>query len=419
MPRMNVTSNQSTAQRQQNTAKSLCPLSSNTGAKSSLTVSGGVDYLEVSGWCHWSRETHDDLIDKLESLKVEAIANRDAKNGGMALLEMDSGQVIEVLPNAIGKGVVCRYALRIAGGVRIGITTSREAAESKPNVRVMIPSDPLMVMGHVAAWGAVESVIGELGGQIHRTNVSRIDLCADMVGKHVSEYVKLYLADQYIANARTTTIHKDGRNYSGFTIGKAIKLRVYDKLLESKDKPDKLDILVQRRWGQMPDKATRVEFQIRGKQIRERITADTTVEGVFSAIPKMIEWLTDRWFRLTDRVVDHGNNNHQRAKHHDLWNETISAFQEWAGRNQSDLLAPIKRTNENTKRLFQQAIGCIAKAQAMMVERGLDSVGFLANAVRSLEEYADYGAECLERKRREVEIGTAIGPPVDLQSVPF
>ncbi len=47
-------------------------------------------------------------------------------------------------------------------------------------------------------------------------------------------------------------------------------LRVYDKFLEAVRSPEKLAIMCNHRWGGLPEGgATRVEFQLRGEQIKE------------------------------------------------------------------------------------------------------------------------------------------------------
>ncbi len=71
-------------------------------------------------------------------------------------------------------------------------------------------------------------------------------------------------------------------------------------------------IMIERRWGSLPDNATRCEFQVRGVWLKAKYSNCRTVEEVFAALDGLTEYLVTGFFRLVDGPVDRANKNQQR-----------------------------------------------------------------------------------------------------------
>ncbi len=113
------------------------------------------------------------------------------------------------------------------------------------------------------------------------------------------------------------------------------------------------------RWGGLPEGgATRVEFQLRGEQIKE-ILGTTDYEVVRASRAKLIEWVTDQWCRFTEEPVDRENKHQSRAVVSKLWQSVVECFQAWAGAPTEALVRPQRQIKVNTKQLEQQLADCL------------------------------------------------------------
>lgn len=413
------------------TAKS-CPRPGNTGAYSRLGVddgpntlsTGGVDTLEISADIHWPQDRWDDLVGRLE--EAQAKSERAAQDGGrVAMIQTDEGHGLTVSARGFGQGVRCRWAINY-GAIKIGIVARRTFGESAPNARVIIGSVPLMVTGHEACVETVREIIRGLGGECVNLNVSRIDICADLTECPVEDFSRAYRTDCYIALAATSAEFRDERRSTGLTFGRGMVGRIYDKSHECKQSanPDKLQILVERRWGKMDRYAdcTRVEFQLRSKNLRKVIGNDRSVENVFANLGTIAEWCTTDWLRFTDRTVDRANRNHSRANVSELWQRVCDAFAGWTGEPSRDL-PPVHRTRCSADALVKQAVGCMAAAVAKVTDASESTVETIDNLVELLRERSKVlQLEITQRikdKRFADRITASIGPPPDLSAVPF
>jgi hypothetical protein len=153
---------------------------------------------------------------------------------------------------------------------------------------------------------------------------------------------------------------------TGFDVGTDTKLRVYDKLVEVGSDPTKAAVMIERRWGgAVPECATRVEFQLRRDSLKENWQV-TSVEDLFQKAHAIVEWLTQKWFRLSEEF-DRENRNHDSAVTCDLWANVQAAFSSvFAG---LDMVKPsLRKYVPDPKALVKQIVGCGASALAAMNE---------------------------------------------------
>jgi len=408
------------------------PDSSNTGGKSSQEVgetwektdlltkanpgkleTGGVDYLELSLYGCWEKSAGEKLFAALEAAQQRT---QETESGLPSELSPEFPE-LGVLGHGVGKGVRCRWAI-VTKGMTIGIVNRMASSSQHPVIRVNIPSNGLMLEGHRAATENLFSLLADLGWQHEKATVSRLDFCADLIGIHCREFTEAFLEEKVIRRSIDSTIHGKGRKNSGLTLGKGMICRIYDKRAETLRNPEKLAIMIENRWGgEFPDVATRVEFQMRREQIVERV-GNNELENVFSHLAELAEWATTDWLRFTAQSVDHENHNHQRATDSTIWKATQDAFS-WAGEPTKCLLQPQKTVAVDTKSLVAQMAGCAAAAMARTCSGIMNEVVWIREWNAIGMRIAERGIEKVEVCRRRLAMMSAVGPPIDLDGVPF
>lgn len=309
-------------------------------------------------------------------------------------------------------GVYCTWVLQWSG-FTVHVVNRREIHGSRPNVLVEIPSTVLMELGHELAWREVCRVLKGLGFSAEKAVPSRCDVCVDLVGVKVDEFIGAFSQDEWIGRARKDAEYgffRDSRRSTGFTLGKKCHLRIYDKWTEAKRDPVKLEIMLDRRWGGDKPKggATRVEFQMRRDVLRDQFDVQT-VEDLFSKLPGIADWLTGQWFWLTDGKPDRKNRNQGRAPMASLWERVKDAFASWTGKGG----VPASRRKKGVASLAAldaQIVGTIATRVAMSAWYPQDA-GELTDLVQIIvfQDVERFLALC-KRKRLEFEARTPVEP---------
>lgn len=98
-----------------------------------------------------------------------------------------------------------------------------------------------------------------MGGKVIGNKLSRVDACADLPHVGIEEFMSAFRQQRYVTRAMTRCENGEetlnfkvfgyGRQDTGFTIGKNIMLRVYEKKIEVRSQPLKEAILIEHRWG--------------------------------------------------------------------------------------------------------------------------------------------------------------------------
>ena len=170
-----------------------------------------------------------------------------------------------------------------------------------------------------------------------------------------------------------------GRNYIGFSIGKDVLLRCYDKREELKRNPIKWGVFADKYDG-IPETLTRVEFQLRRKALKEIqvLDDDETTPGRIEDVDSYLKvrdclwrYLTCEWFRFTEEPVDKKNNHHSRAKTWWIWEAVQNAVA-----SVCEAVKHVRRAVQvNSEHNKKMAIG-VAMIAAMMERPGeIDSAG--------------------------------------------
>lgn len=335
-------------------------------------VSGGLDMLEVTCYGAFSWR-YSETEQKLE-------AGRQARIDGRRCLVDVLGASLYVRERGHRWGAaffpwVADYD---------GITVSLNRQHNKSNVpvaKVQIGSLKLTKDGHRAAWKHALRILEELGIEVTDTSVARLDICIDQAGVKVDPYCEAIFNRQVITRIKSqATFYRSAVDgvWAGVSVGARsdVHLRIYDKLAElARGGPEaaaKLAALIERRWGCVPECATRVEFQVKGQWLRDKWSNCRTVEQVFDRLDSIVAYLCEQYFRLVDGDVDRANNNQDRAEVSPLWGQVTESFLDWVDKASIELVKLEKKPVDRSKagrRLFSAALGVAALAPGRVVDR--------------------------------------------------
>lgn len=193
-------------------------------------------------------------------------------------------------------------------------------------------------LGEVGAFKLAEQVLASFGIMTSSMRASRMDVCADLPGQTVHSLVRHYLNNDKITKAKGIAdfkVDQKGRVQT-FTIGSsAVVLRIYDKVQEclAKDKTgERMDLMIQNRWGSPQKTAVRVEFQF--NMGKNRSKKYNNFRELFEGMSDLIGWATNDWFRLCTVGEDRHNSARYKGPESmcDEWLRTLHAFAFWAGR---------------------------------------------------------------------------------------
>ena len=214
-----------------------------------------------------------------------------------------------------------------------------------------------------------------------------------------------YLSGCAVARGRKYSFHGENRDLTGFTIGsgRRVSLRVYDKIKElgqSVTGSIKRAILVKSRWGELPEKATRIEYQLRREALTDFGVDD--IDDLFSRSDEICAWLTKKWFRLTEKPVQ--GKHHERAVTCSLWADIQALFSRAFG----DWKKPIERKKRSVSAavepLVKQALGCLSSAAAAVGLVACSAADVVAYVQKEVEAAADDLLQVIREKRILLEV---------------
>jgi len=351
------------------------PASGITGASTSqgekFKGNGGVDWLQVRCFGNWDEEKFAKLANQLETAKQEA---QNEKCGG--LLDHPDGGIIVVQAKGYRSGTISVEWSIEFDGIGIGITREPVAYEFTPNVLVTMTSMILMQRGHIVAWEMCCRALASLGYRIENAVPTRCDICVDMTCQHIEEYFEKYETESYICRARKDKVFRNNRRVTGIAFGDTPSCRIYDKIEECIDQPQKFPVLIAYRWGgQLPEAAIRVEFQFRRESLRERWSV-STVNDLFDKLPAIAREMTHEWLRFAEHPVDRQGNHQTRSVEWCKWRDVQTMFCQVFEKN--GVAAPRHIPSQpDITRLVEQAFGCLASAAGCVEFRPQNAKEFI------------------------------------------
>lgn len=258
----------------------------------------------------------------------------------------------------------------------------------RPSMQVQIHSRDLLLHGYAGCIKLAYEFCCMLNFRVVGEKVNRLDVCVD-VFIPVHEFALGFFQRKYITRARKWSMFgsMDDENTVTQTLnfgggGSAIKCRIYDKVAETQRNAVKTQLMLARRWqNEMPEHATRVEFQLTGQALRDNFNI-RELRTVEEKIGQIVRFLTTEWLKFIPEQND--GKHYERKEPNDSWLRVQKAFERWAGRDLRKRDRPVKLI-PNLKTLV---VGMFGYASSYYASRGTipissdDFLNELKNAVR-------------------------------------
>lgn len=378
--------------------------------------SGGEDTVKLSLWVDWSGADISALASELQRLKNKA-QHPTPNEEPEPFQTMTFSYVVKPVAMNPAKREYTHLPYYLTdGGIAFGIRfTDATSKEAHFNVRVEIGSLPLIVYRLEEVWAEIEYRLEQMGGKILRTCLSRVDLCVDLPGVSPTAFVEALLHGNVICRARKKRyfnvldiadsdsvelgLYQEGVQKTGISIGAGnILLRIYEKIRESQNREDKLLALVEHRFGELPEVATRVEFELKSEALRNLTIlgkADFihTLEDWFLCRTEIMEYLCNHWVRFLKPGAD--KHNTDRLTEEDYlpeWQSVLSLFRSWMGEALCTVDRTVKRVKMTCETYLRQIVGLFA---ACFVASGHDI--YARDRTHLKRKFLVYAREALRR----------------------
>lgn len=418
-------------------------------------LTGGEDWFELMLYLRWDPARLEEVSEHLDAVK-ESVA--EGKGDGWTHSLPGSGGLWKVEPHGcrLGdarKGPILRWKFS-RDGIVFGLTRRPDPHKTLPSGFVRMTGDVLIAHGDAQAlWLQVKEWFREMGAEVVTAKVSRVDMCVDLPNVRVEDFVDAYHADQFITRTKRSRQHakhvdhgaqditledeedaektipveayRSGRKWTGLRFGAGTQCRIYDKLAECRDLA-KRAWLAKRRWGGMPDDATRVEFQLR----RSFLTAEKckpeddgkldrpvidTVEDYFAHRAELADYLCSKWLKFFEPGFD--PRQPSRGTTLAIWQRVAEDFKTWTGDPRPRRFLPMQRSKMPVEDLVKQAKGCMESAAArcgLFVEKADDLFYFTLEQLTPLYDEDEDLAEKVAKKMK-----TCIAPVDDAAEIPI
>jgi len=347
---------------------------------------GGEDWFEVCLYVNWEPQWQA-LNDRLKQAK-EAAGDWERKRHDFDMISFGEYQASVRASGASvgknGKGMHYAYVMEVDG---LSIQIANRASYRRPMANVVLRVNGLLCLkiGATAALDKGRALILAMGGEIAEEKLSRVDLCLDMPGVAMDEFVGAYREKRFIGRMKKPTfIESEGITlYFG---KKPLKLRIYDKAAELKGSKDvlKLYLMLERRWhGEIPAQAIRVEFEVGRAALKMHGIAGP--EEYYRKRADLVGYLCQEWFRFTAGTVDRQNTS--RTATLPLWLDVEKGFKFWTGCERGESLAPLDSQGVEVGQLVKQSMGAMMTAAVLQGFKSLEPEQFVAYVVRCFKRY--------------------------------
>jgi hypothetical protein len=339
-------------------------------------ITGGIDWLEGLVECpHVSAE---EWRVECFNMKREAQKTKDS-----CIYKTIGGREWKI--NGFGRRVGTRlpYSGECEG---VYVAWGFNTKERTFNIKYQIKSLPCMQLGSLSNIGQhLIDVLQSMGfWNIEKVYVNRVDIAFDIPDLPVSTIVKAERNGRRKSRAwRTTEYDRQfetsrGKD-SGISIyadeteeielglkyGKSIfVVRIYDKLeeMEIKRASEKEEFMKRIRYhGENPDCATRVEFQLRSKKLKEWGLKE--FKALNSNLGGLTKKLVNDWLFFSCKKIDRENGNQARAKPSWWWKDIQNASKRIFGNG--EIFKQEKELIINDEHQTKQGLGCIINALAV------------------------------------------------------
>ena len=331
---------------------------------------GGIDWLEFSCYGEFGSKW-DALQMSLDDAKRVATKADD----GRCLMQLPgTDHVVSVKPGGKNKGYgYCKWSFEDAGieyGVVARQTSGGDAVSGKgghPVLYVKITGLTCLVIGWQEAVRRVREVMSQLSFTCVNECISRVDICADVLGQSVKSYMRAFIDERLVRRSESWAMWGRGQ-YDGietirFGADEGLQVRIYDKVEETAKDEQKRALMIDRRWGGvLPDQAIRVEYELGRDELKSK--GITNLATLQEGMRKLVDYLTHEWLRFTDEVPDRANGNQARAKASEEWEEVKRCFEGCVTGEADYEYVAIPSKPTDMAQLTKQAMGCLARVFA-------------------------------------------------------
>ncbi len=325
---------------------------------------GGYDGgCEVGYYGKWEDPESSVSFYNLLEPQLKALKEQATKCEGEAVAVINLGGVdFTVGPRGAG-GKGCTYAYVLKGDGLTLLVHNNPKGDIQP-IRVHFGFSILHGKRFFAVVERVEKLLADIGFEIERSLVSRVDLQVTLTVDPQILFAAIRNG-QSVASARGRKWEEKGGRVETFAAGSDTQICIYDKLQELWAKQDtaKTAAVLSMFTNDVSD-LTRVEFRLRRKALKA--VEIHTAQDLKEKEADLIDYLTGRWFRILDRRPSKGNET--RYKAHPLWKLVTYAFKtvfdEQNGLDDGDK-KPLERRDPNIVRcepeeLENQLVGVLA-----------------------------------------------------------
>ncbi|MBX3435753.1 MAG: hypothetical protein KF847_20740 [Pirellulales bacterium] len=381
---------------------------------------GGEDWLTLSLYVR-----HREFAETTKRLDEARRAAEERRRGDDELTLAGRKFLVRPLGAKVGSGrsgAYFRWQLQSETGFVLQLMNVPLWTGTMPNAKLVASSLVMMQLGIDEVVRQARDALRALGAVVERDKVSRVDVCCDLPGRSMEPLLAAYDAGHLVCRATRSDEHfnddyvvgsdcsmyRIGRERTSFNLGRGdVRLRVYEKVEECRYDLKKLRVLVQRRWGEFPYRAIRVEYQLRREKLKQLGVDD--FEDWLDKRAAVVRYLTHEWCRLTAGPVD--------RKHPDRtpvlaeWLDVQAGFAAWAGDGPGPDLGPIASQPMPPDRFLKSIVGSFVSLFALGGVAIDDNETFAHEALARLLDEIEQRDMAREVGRRALERGYAdVGP---------
>jgi hypothetical protein len=220
-----------------------------------------------------------------------------------------------------GSGVGLNYFRYVLNAGSMSLLISSQLTDKAPVAKLVLTGEACHGVKPKQLLERCRRLLHQCSIDAAALNLGRVDICGDVVGYSPAFMFKQFQNGNLIRRTQRYEIKGEDNGHIGtvyFGKGKSSDyfLRVYDKVAELKQDPEKRDrYLKSMGWDELPEDLTRYEWQLNTsfwKECKRFVNA----EDAFDSLSEVVDYLMHDTFRVCESV---DRNHCERAKECDWW----------------------------------------------------------------------------------------------------
>lgn len=302
-------------------------------------------------------------------------------------------QEVLIHPFGIGSGRVKHLELRIEWpGVMLALSETGGEKRQQANGYLKVSGEACLLHGALNVRKQVGAMLDELGLYVIDEWFKRIDVCLDIPDVGIDDWIVPSLrSGACVISCPNWNIFFNGGEPTGVKVGSPARaqLTIYDKVCQLAKTSEAYQIaMIKNRWkGRVPQKALRVEYQIRKTWLDQ--FGVSNVRDTMKRLPDIIARLTEPQayplFCVTQARVDRVHKHQGRRKVHPEWQRLVDTFRDLIGQPAE----PLQRVNKEALKMGVACRAIIGYATTAAARLGAEIVGG--------RELGDFVSELIQR----------------------